>query len=77
MEAARNIVFVGGLGSGKSNLATAIGVSAIREGKCVRFWGVVDLVNQVEARKCSPPTKRPEVMSGSAGLSRSRRGWRC
>jgi DNA replication protein DnaC len=58
MEAARNVVFVGGPGSGKSHLATAIGMNAIRQGKSVRFWSVVDLVNQLEAEKRSPPTGR-------------------
>ena len=52
------MVFVGGPGSGKSHLATAIGMNAVRSGKSVRFWSVVDLVNQLEAEKRSPPTGR-------------------
>jgi DNA replication protein DnaC len=58
MEAARNGAFAGGPGSGKSHLATAIGMNAIRQGKSVRFWSVVDLVNQLETGKRSPPTGR-------------------
>lgn len=58
MQSARNVVFVGGPGSGKSHLATAIGMNAVRSGKSVRFWSVVDLVNQLEAEKRSPPTGR-------------------
>ena len=58
MQSARNVVFVGGPGSGKSHLATAIGMNAVRQGKSVRFWSVVDLVNQLEAEKRSPPTGR-------------------
>ena len=51
-EAAHNIVLVGGTGSGKSHLATAIGVSAItRHGKRVRFYSAVDLVNALEGEK--------------------------
>ena len=51
-EAAHNIVLVGGPGSGKSHLATAIGVAAItRHGKRVRFYSTVDLVNTLEHEK--------------------------
>lgn len=58
MQSARNVVFVGGPGSGKTHLAIAIGMNAVRQGKSVRFWSVVDLVNQLEAEKRSPPTGR-------------------
>ena len=51
-EAAHNVVLVGGPGSGKSHLATAIGVAAItRHGKRVRFYSTVDLVNTLEHEK--------------------------
>ena len=51
-EQAHNIVLVGGPGTGKSHLATAIGVSGItRHGKRVRFYSVVDLVNALEQEK--------------------------
>jgi DNA replication protein DnaC len=49
---AHNLVFVGGPGTGKSHLVTAIGVSAItRHGKRVRFYSTVDLVNALEQEK--------------------------
>ncbi len=43
-DAAQNVVLVGGPGTGKTHLATAIGVSGItRHGKRVRFYSTVDL----------------------------------
>jgi DNA replication protein DnaC len=45
----RNVVLVGGTGTGKTHLATAIGRSCIRAGKRGRFFNVVDLVNRLEA----------------------------
>lgn len=54
LDQARNIVFVGGPGTGKTHLVTAIGTAAIRSHrKRVRFYNVVDLVNQLEAEKQS------------------------
>ena len=51
-EAAHNVVLVGGPGSGKSHLATAIGVAGITQhAKRVRFYGAVDLVNALEQEK--------------------------
>ena len=45
-ETAQNVVFIGGPGTGKTHLATAIGVAGIaRHGKRVRFYSTVDLVN--------------------------------
>ena len=49
---AHNAVLVGGPGTGKTHLATAIGVSGItRHGKRVRFYSTVDLVNALEQEK--------------------------
>ena len=51
-EAAHNVVLFGGPGTGKSHLATAIGVAGItRHGKRVRFYSTVDLVNALEQEK--------------------------
>jgi DNA replication protein DnaC len=45
----RNIVLVGGTGTGKSHLAIAIARACIRGGARGRFFNVVDLVNRLEA----------------------------
>lgn len=51
-EAAHNVVFIGGTGTGKTHLATALGVSGItHHGKRVRFYSTVDLVNLLEQEK--------------------------
>lgn len=49
-----NIVLIGGTGTGKTHLATALGVEAIaRHGKRVRFYSTVDLVNTLEQEKAA------------------------
>jgi DNA replication protein DnaC len=51
-EQASNAVLVGGPGTGKTHLATAIGISAITQhSKRVRWYSVVDLVNSLEQEK--------------------------
>lgn len=51
IDASRNIIFVGGTGTGKTHMATAIAINAVRKGKKARFYNVVDLVNQLEKEK--------------------------
>lgn len=50
-EEAHNLILVGGTGTGKTHLATAIGIAAIHQSKRVRFYNVVDLVNRLEQEK--------------------------
>ena len=53
-EEAHNVVFIGGTGTGKTHLATALGVSGITQhGKRVRFYSTVDLVNPLEQEKAA------------------------
>jgi DNA replication protein DnaC len=56
MERAHNLILVGGTGTGKTHLATALGVAAIHQGKRVRFFNAVDLVNQLEREKLQGKT---------------------
>src|ERR1700736_5820966 len=45
----RNLVLVGGTGTGKTHLAIGIARACIRKGARGRFFNVVDLVNKLEA----------------------------
>lgn len=51
MDQAYNLILVGGTGTGKTHLATGLGVAAIHQGKRLRFYNAVDLVNQLEKEK--------------------------
>jgi DNA replication protein DnaC len=51
MDQANNLIFVGGTGTGKTHVASALAVSAIQQAKRVRFYNAVDLVNQLEKEK--------------------------
>ncbi len=49
---AQNVVFIGGPGTGKTHLATAIAISGITQhSKRVRFHSTVDLANMLEKEK--------------------------
>ena len=52
MEDANNVVLVGGPGTGKTHIATALGVQAVEHHrKRVRFFSTVELVNTLEQEK--------------------------
>jgi DNA replication protein DnaC len=54
LGAAHNLVFIGGPGTGKTHLATALGIDAIgQHGKRVRFFSTVELVNALELEKAA------------------------
>ena len=42
---AHNLILVGGTGTGKTHVATALGVELVTQGKKVRFFNTVDLIN--------------------------------
>lgn len=49
MAQQRNVVLIGGTGTGKSHLAVSIARACIRRGRRGRFFNVVDLVNKLDA----------------------------
>ncbi len=51
LSTARNIVLVGGTGTGKTHLATALARQVVVQGQRARFYSVVDLVNHLDAEK--------------------------
>ena len=60
----RNVVLVGGTGTGKSHLAIAIARACIRGGARGRFFNVVDLVNRLEAEgRAGRPGRLAEYLS--------------
>jgi DNA replication protein DnaC len=53
-DSAQNVVFIGGPGTGKTHLATSLGIEAVqRYGQRVRFFSTVELVNLLEAEKAA------------------------
>lgn len=47
-----SVIFVGNPGTGKSHLATVLGMAACQQGKKVRFWRIAELITQLmEARE--------------------------
>ena len=52
LDSRENVLLVGNPGTGKTHLATALGIEACGRGKRVRFWRVTELITQLmEARE--------------------------
>jgi DNA replication protein DnaC len=56
VKTSRNIVLIGGTGTGKTHLAIAITAKAVRKGYKARFFNLVDLANQLECEKAAGHT---------------------
>ena len=60
-EDAQNVVLIGGPGTGKTHLATALGISGLtHHAKRVRFYSTVDLVNALEQEKAKGKALSPK-----------------
>ena len=60
IDNAENAVLIGGPGTGKSHVATAIGIQAIEHHRCkVRFYSTVELVNALEQEKALGKAGKP------------------
>ncbi len=49
LDPQRNLVVVGGTGTGKTHIAVAIGSNCMRQGRRARCYNTADLVNRLDA----------------------------
>ena len=67
MDGAQNVVLVGGPGTGKTHVATALGIQAIEHHRRkVRFFSTIELVNALEQEKAKG--KAGQIAEGLAKL---------
>jgi len=58
IDARRNLILIGGTGTGKTHLAIAIAANIIRARARGHFFNLVDLVNQLEQEKAAGKSRR-------------------
>jgi hypothetical protein len=58
LDARRNVIFVGGTGTGKTHLCIGVAAAVVRARAKGRFFNLVDLVNQLEQEKAAGRTGR-------------------
>ncbi len=51
LEQARNLIFIGGTGTGKTHLSVALASHCVKQGRRGKFFSVIDLVNKLEQEK--------------------------
>jgi DNA replication protein DnaC len=58
LDARRNVIFIGGTGTGKTHLCISVAAAVVRARAKGRFFNLVDLVNQLEQEKAAGRTGR-------------------
>src|SRR4051812_31509424 len=58
VDARRNVIFIGGTGTGKTHLCIGVAAAVVRARAKGRFFNLVDLVNQLEQEKAAGRTGR-------------------
>ena len=72
LDGAQNVVLVGGPGTGKTHIATAIGIQAIEHHRRkVRFFSTIELVNALEQERCAARRDRSPKASCASTWSSS------
>jgi DNA replication protein DnaC len=56
LDARRNVIFIGGTGTGKTHLCISVAAAVVRARAKGRFFNLVDLVNQLEQEKAAGRT---------------------
>jgi DNA replication protein DnaC len=69
MDGAQNVVLIGGPGTGKTHVATALGIQAIEHHRRkVRFFSTIELVNALEQEKAKGKAKAGQIAEGLTKL---------
>jgi DNA replication protein DnaC len=68
LEKRENILFIGGSGTGKTHIATALGIAACQQGKKVRFYRVTELITLLLEAKEERQLQRMRSFLGKLDL---------
>ena len=77
LDKRENLILMGNSGTGKTHLATALGLIACQQGKKVRFFTAAGLINQLTEAQAEPPALAPGAEPGPDGLVDHRRDRLC
>ena len=68
LDKRENILFIGGSGTGKTHIATALGIAACQQGKKVRFYRVTELITLLLEAKEERQLQRMRSFLGKLDL---------